>query len=202
MKKTLFTLTTVLLALLAQSQNSWYVGGLVGFASQNQNYGTNVHTSAWSVSPEIGTAFNANWSAGFVLGLSGSSTSDDNGDINKTMMFVPDIYGRRWFNLGERLRLFAGLDVSFGSGTTTMYNAGQNGEDLESKTSSFNTNLNTGIAYSLADRWTLLFKLATLGFTTTTVDDNTTSEFGLLADGNITAAGFLFIGVYYSFIMP
>ena len=114
-------------------------------------------------------------------------------------MINPDVYVRRWFNIGEHLNLFVGLDVAVGSGTTTIYGGGPNGDDEEQKSSSFNANLNTGIAYSLSERWALLFKLATLGYTSSTVEGNTSTQFGFLADGNITTGQFIFIGVYYTF---
>ena len=114
--------------------------------------------------------------------------------------FAPTLYGRRWWSLGENLNLFAGLDVGFGNGSTTMYGTGPNGEDETMDNSSFGTNVNGGVAYALAPDWTLLFKFAALGYETNTVGDNSTSRFGLAADGNVTSNQFLFIGLYWTFM--
>lgn len=201
MKKAIGIIAIALIATSAFAQGgSWYVGGLFGFNVQNENFGKNMSTTSWSFSPEVGTFFNANWSAGIAFTMNGSSSKNDDGDIMSSSVFGPDIYGRRWFNAGEKLNLFVGLDVAFGSGKTTNYKSGPNNEDVVSESSNFGTNLNAGLAYALAERWTLLLKLSTLGYSSNTVDDNTTTNFGWLADGNITSNQFVFIGVYWTFL--
>jgi hypothetical protein len=65
--------------------------------------------------------------------------------------------------------------------------------------SSFDVNLNAGVAYAMAQRWTLLFKFAGLGYTSSKQGDLTTNDFGFVADGNITNGQFIFIGLYWTF---
>lgn len=201
MKKLITLCVVVLFAFGAKAQlNNWYVGGIIGFSSNSEDYGNNTKTTSWAFGPEVGVGIGENWSVGLVLGLNGMNVSDDNGDVSSTFMFVPDIYGRRWWTLADRLKLFAGLDLTFGSGNSTQYNVGQQGVDVVTDVSSFGVNLNSGIAYSLADRWTLLFKLAGVGFDSSTRADNTDTTFWLLGDGNVTNGNFLFVGIYWTFL--
>jgi opacity protein-like surface antigen len=174
---------------------SWYVGGEVGYNSTSSDATGDPSTTNWTLGPEVGTFFNEKWSAGLVLKFQGSSSKNDDGDISKSNSFSPDLYGRRWWKAGDRLNLFTGLDVAFGSGSTTTYGV----EDVTVDNSNFGVNLNGGAAYAMADRWTLLLKLAGLGYSSNKVGDVTTTEFGLVADGNITSNQFVFIGVYYTF---
>src|SRR5690606_29364646 len=132
---------------------------------------------------EVGVGIGENWSVGLVLGINGSKVKNDDGDISSTFMFMPDIYGRRWWTMGDRLKLFAGLDVTFGSGNTTLYDFPLPGSDTKTDMSAFGVNLNSGIAYSMAERWTLLFKLAGVGYDSSTTGDNTDNTFWLLGDG-------------------
>lgn len=200
MKKLLFVSVLSLLSLGAFAQGgSWYVGGAVGFGSENDNFNNNQSRTTWSFSPEVGTFLNEKWSVGIALGIEGANTKDDNGDVSKMSGFKPDLYGRRWWKAGERLSLFAGLDVAFGSGSFKTYPANQ---EVSTSYSSFGIDVNAGVAYSLAERWTLLFKFAGLGYRSETIGDETTTGFGLTADGNITSNQFLFIGLYWNFIQP
>lgn len=202
MKKVLALFAMVLLLPQAKGQlNNWYVGGIVGFSSQNQAYADNRKTLSWAVGPEIGVSIGENWSTGLVLGLSGSDIKDDIGGISSSFSFMPDIYGRRWWTVSERFKLFAGLDVIFGVGSRTDYVYSQAGvsEDVTS-ISSLGANLNGGVAYSLAERWTLLFKLAGVGFDSSTNGGNTDNTLWLLGDGNVTNSNFLFVGIYWTFL--
>lgn len=196
------TYLTVLLALFGigafAQGGSWYVGGVVGFNSSSSDEDLNPTSTNWSFGPEVGTFFNEKWSAGLVLGLDGSNSKNDDGDVSKMSMFKPTVYGRRWWSVGERLGLFAGLDLTFGSGTFTSYTP----DEMEVKASSFGTNLNAGVAYGLAERWTLLMKFAGIGYSSEKIGDITTTNFGLIADGNITSNQFIFIGLYWNFIQP
>ena len=201
MKKAVIVFTLSLISMGAFAQGgSWYVGGIVGYNTQSSDQAKNPTTNMWYFGPEIGTFFNANWSAGLVLGLDGMSQKNDDGDIMKRSSFVPNLYGRRWWNVGEKLNLFAGLDASFGSGSTTMYDQNNNGEETKEDFSSFSSNINAGVAYALAQRWTLLLKFAALGYSSETTGDITTTQFGLVADGNITSNQFIFVGLYWTFL--
>lgn len=175
---------------------SWYVGGVASFNSSSSDADGAPKTTSWSFSPEVGTFFNEKWSAGLALGLSGSNSKNDDGDIYEKSEFGPALYGRRWWKAGDKLSLFTGLDVSFGTGTSTTFEP----TEVEVETSSFGLNLNAGAAYALADRWTLLFKFAGLGYTSEKEGDVTRNSFGLLADGNVTGDQFIFVGLYYTFI--
>lgn len=201
--KKLFTLCAVVLfAFGAKAQlNNWYVGGIIGFSSTSSDYNDNWKSTSWAFGPEVGVGIGENWSVGLVLGMSGSNTKDDLGDISSQFMLMPDIYGRRWWTLADRLKLFTGLDVTFGTGSMTNYVTSQQGvTEVTTDVSSFGVNLNSGIAYSLADRWTLLFKLAGVGFDSSTSGDNTDNTFWLLGDGNVTNGNFLFVGIYWTFL--
>jgi hypothetical protein len=201
MKKLLFifALTIGYMGAFAQG-GSWYVGGLVGFDSKSEDFGKNKSETSWYFSPEVGTFLNDQWSVGLALSLNGSSESNDDGDIMSSSMFAPDLYGRRWWSVGDYLSLFVGLDVAFGSGSTTTYRTGPNNEDETFDKSMFATNVNGGVAFAMAQRWTLLLKFAALGYESTTVDDNSSSRFGLIADGNVTSNQFIFVGLYYTFL--
>ena len=181
----------LLVATAAFSQGgSAYVGGLVGFNISNTEANGDQTTTSWSFSPEVGTFFNDEWSGGVVLGLSGSKVTNDDGDVSDMFVFSPALYGRRWWVAGDHLSLFAGLDLSFGTGTSTT-----NGPaDVEADLSSFGANLNAGAALAMAERWTLLFKFAALGYASQEAGGVTTSDLGLLVDGNVTTNQFIFIG--------
>ena len=181
---------------------SWYVGGIAGFSTESSDNNNNPVTNMWYFGPEVGTFFNERWSAGLVLGLDGMSQKNDLGDLEKRSAFVPNLYGRRWWSAGERLGIFAGLDASFGMGSTTVYDQDNNGAETKKDMSSLNFNLNAGVAYALAQRWTLLLKFAALGFQSETVGDVKTNTFGLVADGNVTSNQFIFVGLYWNFIQP
>ncbi len=197
-KPLLVTIAAIVVASAHGQGGSWYVGGVASYQNSSNDAGTEFSSTSWSFGPEVGTFFNADWSAGLALGLSGSSSKNEDGDISKSSMFAPTLYGRRWWKAGDRLGIFAGLDLSFGTGATTNFMP----QEVEAESSSFGANLNTGVAYALADRWTLLFKFAGLGYTSKKEGDVTTNTFGLLADGNITQNQFIFVGLYYTFIQP
>ena len=146
--KKLFTLCVVVLfAFGAKAQlSNWYVGGIVGFNNTSSNDDVNTKSLSWAFGPEFGASIGENWSAGLVLGLSGSNVKDDDGDVSSAFMLMPDIYVRRWWGIAERLNLFVGVDMIFGTGTTTMYNVGQPPEDQETEMSSFGANLNGELA--------------------------------------------------------
>jgi hypothetical protein len=203
MKKvyTLLFFSLLTLGLWAQG-GSWYLGGIMGYSSQNSNANKNPATTMWYFGPEVGTFFNENWSAGLVLGMDGMSQKDDDGDIMKRNLIKPNLYGRRWWSAGDRLGIFAGLDLAFGTGSQSTYD--ENQEETKTDVSSFDANLNAGVAYALAERWTLLLKFAALGFSSETQkmsgqDDITTTTFGLVADGNVTSNQFIFVGLYWTF---
>lgn len=199
MRRLLLVACMAMATSLAWSQGgSWYVGGIAGFNQQSDDGTLNPSITNWYFGPEVGTFFNEKWSAGIVVGLNGSNSKNDDGDISKSSTFMPNIYGRRWWSVGEKLSLFAGLDVNFGSGSTTTYEP----EEMKVETTSFGTNLNGGVAYALAQRWTLLMKFSALGYTSEKTGDITTSNFGLIADGNITSNQFIFVGLYWTFIPP
>lgn len=191
-------------SLFAQG-GSWYVGGIAGYSTENTNDNSNQVMNSWYFGPEVGLFFNSDWSAGLVVGLDGSSTKNDDGDIMSRTTIAPNLYGRRWWSAGEKLGIFAGLDVSFGTGSQSSYDQNQN--ETKTETSTFNSNLNAGIAYALADRWTLLLKFAAVGFESHTqkmegMEDINTTTFGIVADGNVTSNQFIFVGVYWTFAPP
>ena len=182
---------------------SWYVGGIAGYSSTKVDNIDDPQVM-WYFGPEIGTFFNANWSAGIVLGMDGKMKNiDSDGNVFDQTLIQPNLYGRRWWSVGEKLGLFAGLDASFGTGSRTTTN-GNNETTVDM--SNFNVNLNAGVAYALAQRWTLLLKFAALGYDSETMSaggqDITTTTFGLVADGNITSNQFIFVGLYWNFIQP
>ncbi len=197
MKKLIILFIGLFLGIAASAQlNTWYVGGIVGFGTSSSDAALNPSTTTWAFGPEVGAFIGDSWSVGLVLGLDGSSTKNDDGDVSKSSMFMPNIYGRNWWNVGEHLNLFTGLDVAFGSGSTTTYIPAESTTEM----SKFSTNLNLGIAYALAERWTLLLKVAALDFTSQKVGDITTTNFGFKADGNVTNGQFIFVGVYWTFL--
>ena len=148
MKKQLFIalLCITTSGLIAQGK-SWYVGGIAGYSTENTNDNKNQVMNSWYFGPEVGLFFNDQWSAGLVVGMDGSSTKNDDGDIMSMTTIAPNLYGRRWWSAGEKLGIFTGLDVSFGSGSQSNFD--QNQMETKSEMTNFNTNLNAGIAYAL-----------------------------------------------------
>lgn len=190
MKKIYLVALVTLIPTIGFAQGgSWYVGGIAGYNASSTN---DVKSSSWSFGPEVGTFLNAKWSAGLALGFGGEQSKNDLNNYS-SVRFQPDLYVRHWCPVADRLNLFVGLDLTFGTGKSKIMGT-------ESKSTLYGANLNAGLTYALADRWTLLMKFAGLGYTSTKIGGTTTSNFNLLADGNVLDGQFMFIGLYWTFI--
>ncbi|MGV9013479.1 MAG: outer membrane beta-barrel protein [Flavobacteriales bacterium] len=196
-KASLIALVTLLPAFCSAQGGSWYVGGVAGFSSSSNNQGDNEAYSSWSLAPEVGTYFNARWSAGIALGMSGTHYESDISGSRETTVLQPVLYVRRWCPVGDRFSLFTGLDLSGGVGRSTITPVGQPHQEVSYN--GFGANLNAGVTYALADRWTLMMKFAALGYNYSKNGSVTTNEFRFLADGNVLNSQFVNVGLYYTF---
>jgi hypothetical protein len=198
-----------------------YIGGSLGFGSGSMSTTTSgikeddIKNSSFNVSPEFGYFIKDNLSVGVFLDYGNATITNNNpgGNIKtiktKTPSFGGVVYGRKFFNVGERFHLFAGLDLGYETSnsveTTTLEAGGSTEDTYKANTMSFS--VNGGMAYSLSDKWTLVGKWAPgLGYSTTngtityagitTTTDVKSSQFGL----NVNTLGNPFnVGLYYSF---
>ncbi len=141
-------------------QGSWYIGGGLGFAPDY-----------WKVAPEVGT-----WVADDLqLGLVATFES-----INDEVNVAPQLYFRKWWTVGERFSLFAGLNARFKSNPTYS-------EDAESVFDAF---LDCGFAYAVAPRWGIVGRVASVGY----IDED------FIFDFNMSPQSLFNVGIYWTFI--
>ena len=209
MKKALFILTMVASSFVAMAQKgNWYVGGVVGFASNTAKAtnGFKTTSSSWAFGPEGGTFLKDDIQLGLALGLGGSSEKDDNGKIFTSTNFSPTVYVRKFFKVTDDFSMFAGFYLNYLSGKTTDYNP-----TTESTQSGIGLRLGVGVAYALSPRFTAVGQYGLMGYQSVTnkVDGNNTGtdssfNFGVntvgsstLSQGNGSGAVFN-IGIYYT----
>src|SRR5260221_4508117 len=210
MKRTLFIMTMVACSFISFAQKgNWYVGGVVGYASNTLKSASGFKTtsSSWAFAPEAGTFLKEDIQLGLALGVSGSSLKDDNGKIYTSSSFSPTAYVRKFFKVTDDFSMFAGFYLNYLSGKTTSYPSG-----TESTQSGVGLRLGVGIAYALSPRFTAVGQYGLMGYQSVTskVAGNTTGtdssfNFGVntvggstLSQGNGSGAVFN-IGLYYTF---
>jgi hypothetical protein len=213
MKKALILVVIVATSFDGFSQaGSWYVGGVVGYASSSEKIpgGNTTSTSSWALGPEAGTFLKDDIQLGLVLGIGGSSQKDDGGDIYSISTLTPTVYGRKFFKITDNFSTFAGLYLNFLSGSQTNYTGG--GGSNEIKQSGFGFRVGVGVAYALSPRFTAVGQYGLLGYTSVTskfngneTDTTSSFDFGVnttgsntLSQGNGSGAVFN-IGIYYTF---
>lgn len=192
MKKLLFAVCMlVTLGLSAQDMGTKYIGGRVGFNSTKAKADGAEAATSWSVSPEFGYFVAENLAVGIRLGVNGSSQGD-----NSSSGFGADVYARKFFSASDAFRLFVGANVGYGASTdkTKVGSA-----TFESKENTLGVYLDLGATYNLSEKWTLIGRLGTLGFSSVSDPDNDkagSTNFGL----NVNTFGNPFqVGLYYNF---
>jgi len=195
MKKITLLLVFVAASLAVSAQipmGTKYVGGSVGFNSSKSTARNAEAVTSYSLSPEVGYFFMENMAAGLRLGINGSSQKDN----FSSTAFGVGAYVRKFWNASDNLHIFVGLGVDYAAGTVKDETP-INGPDQ--KLNTFGAGLDLGLWYHLSERWSLVGRIGTLGFSSTSNPDNDqvgSTDFGL----NVNTLGNPFsIGVYYSF---
>jgi hypothetical protein len=213
MKRTLFIMTLVASTLVATAQKgTWYVGGVVGYASSTLKTPSGFKTTAsdWAFGPEAGTFLKDDIQLGVALGLSGSSRKNNNTKTQTSTTFSPTVYVRKFFKLTDNFSTFAGFYLNYATGTLTDYTPTPSVEQTQS---GVGLRLGIGIAYSLSPRFTAVGQYGLMGYQSmtskqagTTTATDSSFDFGVntvgsstLSQGNGSGAVFN-IGLYYTFI--
>lgn len=211
MKKALFILTMVASSFVATAQKgNWYVGGVVGFASNTSKDASGFKTinSSWAFGPEGGTFLKDDIQLGLALGLGGSSSKNDSKTITTSTNFGPTVYIRKFFKITDNFSTFAGFYLNYANGKTTDYTFTPS---TESTSSSVGLRLGVGVAYALSPRFTAVGQYGLMGYQTTSFKTGGNSNgsessfnFGVntvgsstLSQGNGSGAVFN-IGIYYT----
>ena len=119
MKKIMMTLAADVLAISASAQV--YVGGTLGFKSENVNHdlgngaSTDQKETTFKIRPEVGYNLNENWAVGAQIGFT-SITHNNNGPT--TTMFDIAPYARYTFLKLGSVSIFADGKINFGTSTT------------------------------------------------------------------------------------
>ncbi len=212
MKRTLFIMSLVASSVISIAQKgNWYVGGVVGFATNSAKAPNGFKTTAttWAFAPEAGTFLKDDIQLGLALGLSGSSDKNDNAKIQTSTNFSPTAYARKFFKITDNFSAFGGFYLNFFTGTTTSYTSTPS---VKSTDTGIGLRLGVGIAYALSPRFTALGQYGLMGFQTvsskvggSSAGSDTSFNFGVntvgsssLIQGNGSGAVFN-IGLYYTF---
>ncbi len=192
MKKLLLAACLLLtFGLSAQDMGTKYIGGTIGFGSTKAKADGAEASTNWSVSPEFGYFVAENLAVGIRLGIDGASQGD-----NSSSGFGADVYARKFFSASDAFRLFVGANVGYATSknTTTV-----GGVEFDSKENHLSAFLDLGATYDLSEKWTLIGRLGTLGFSSVSDPDNDkagSTNFGL----NVNTFGNPFqVGLYYKF---
>jgi len=193
MKKVLFAVCMLFtMALGAQTtMGSKYIGGTLGFNSTKSKADGAEALTSWSLNPELGYFIADNLALGVELSISGGSQGE-----NSTSGFGGGVYARKFMSATDNLNFFIGANVGY-SGSTDKVKVG--GTTVESKENTLGAFLDLGLTYAVSEKWTIIGRLGTLGFSSVSNPDNDqdgSSSFGL----NVNTFGNPFsVGMYYSF---
>ncbi len=204
MKKIKLLAVGILLAAGVQAQQgSWYLGGMAGVGSTN-NDGTKMEMMNWNFSPEFGTFLRDDIQLGLALNINGSTTKDDGKETVSSTNFSPVLYARKFWAIGDILSTFAGVNLNFISGTETisMYDLDEKTGEEKMDRSGFGASLNIGAAVALNDRFTVLTQYGLLGFSSVSnssdvagTEDYDVTDWGF----NLNTLGPVFnVGLYYT----
>ncbi|WP_169725006.1 outer membrane beta-barrel protein [Algoriphagus terrigena] len=162
--------TIVVLALMATAtyaqKGSAYIGGAVAFGGDQ-----------WKVGPEIGTWLKDDIQLGAVLSFGGSDMEG-----TKTTDIAPHLYIRKWWPVGEKFSLYAGLNARY---VSSKYETG----GTSTTTDYFDAFLDAGFAYAVAERWGIVGRVGSLGYIQ--------EDFKL--DFNMSPQSLFNVGIYYTF---
>ncbi|MGL1887297.1 MAG: porin family protein [Reichenbachiella sp.] len=153
-------------------EGSMYVGGALGFGDYYENSTGNT----WKVAPEVGYWMKDNIQLGIVATFYGNEIAGD-----KYTTIAPHVYGRLWFPVGDKFSLYAGANFRF-------VNTSNDNDAIDSD-SYVDIFVDAGFAYSVADKWGLVGRVASLGLFD--------GDFGL--DANLSPSSLFNVGIYYTF---
>ena len=191
--KKLFTLLSI--ALIGTStyaqEGNMYIGRIAGFTLEKEvdPSGDETKYTSWSFSPEVGTWLTDDLQLGLALNFS----RKDWGSVSDLSIDVlsPGIYLRKWKSIGEKFSVFGGGNVAY---TSTKIER----SDVTTKEVGFNAFIDIGAGFELSERWSVLGRYATIGysFQKNKDTDAKVTKFGL--DVNTLGNPFN-IGIYYTF---
>lgn len=166
MKKILTILLILVSSTCFAQEGSMYIGGALGFGDDQ-----------WKVGPEVGTWLSDDLQLGAVLTFEGSDAGG-----TKTTNIAPHVYIRKWFPIGEKFALYAGLNARFVSNKVKAGGA-------ENSTSYFDAFVDAGFSYSLAERWGIVGRVSSIGY----IEENFKFDF------NMSPQSLFNVGIYYTF---
>lgn len=149
-------------AMFAQ-KGSIYVGGAIGF-SEDQ----------FKLAPEAGYWLGETLQLGAVI----SYENDESGNKDETS-FAPHVYFRKFYPMSDKFSLFAGANVKYIS-------TNDNTNDTSTSNTDFFVDL--GFAYSLAERWGVVGRVASIGM----INENFVFDF------NMSQQPLFNVGIYYT----
>ncbi|MBU2915903.1 MULTISPECIES: outer membrane beta-barrel protein [Reichenbachiella] len=140
MKKLLFLVVILFAAnTMYAQQGSMYVGGGIMFYNDD-----------WKVAPEAGYWLSDELQLGAVLSFSGTDNSNT---------IAPHVYLRKWWSVGEKFGLYIGANGRLVNSHVDALDGG--GSDTSD--TYFDAFLDAGFALSVAPRWGMVGRVATVG---------------------------------------
>ncbi|WP_152286532.1 outer membrane beta-barrel protein [Flavicella marina] len=136
MKKIILILLLVVSTGALAQKGSVYIGGALGYTSDN-----------YKIAPEAGYWMAETLQLGAVLSYEKSTTANVD-----TKTFKPHVYFRKFYAMSDKFSLYAGANARYVS------------TDVAGVSSSyFDAFVDLGFAYSLADRWGVVGRVASIG---------------------------------------
>lgn len=202
---------------LKAQEGELFVGGSLGLSitSNSSTFGDEeltVSTTNWSIAPEVGYFITDEFLIGLGLGFSGTSMDDGSGSSTSSgNTWSIGAYGRRVWDLGRDLELFAGLNLAYGQALLDVgfpaVSTDTSGVPMADPTASttldfnvFSASANLGLMYRVGKRWILMSSLGLidlqLGTSTTNYGDAKVSYTNF--NTTFSGQGPVFnIGIYY-----
>ena len=178
MKKTIFLISFVAIAMVSMAQKgSWYAGGTVGYAISSEKYeddeAAKQTTISWNVNPEFGTFITNTLQIGFVGGVSGYVNKDDDDKDYTSISISPTVYLGNFYKFTDNLSGFARIYVNYinGKDKDYIYTPDETLEEQETHMG-FGSRLGIGIAYALSPRFTVMGQYGLMGFSTVAYEDD------------------------------
>lgn len=164
---------------------------LLDFSSTKAKATGSEAQTSWSLSTELGYFIQDNLALGIRLNLGGTSQGD-----NSSSTLGGGLYARKFWDVSDNFNIFVGANLGY-DGSTNKSKVGTT--TFESKSNTLGVFLDLGMTYQVSEKWTIIGRLGTLGFNSTSDPDNDqagSSSFGL----NVNTLGNPFsVGMYYSF---
>ncbi|MGB0176841.1 MAG: hypothetical protein ACPF9D_06730 [Owenweeksia sp.] len=161
------------LALAQPLSNHLYLGGSLGFSSENSSTtvgNTTIDypkTTTYNFSPAIGYTIADYWLVGVRVGLGGSTVTDVNGlgeeVISRSSSAGASIFGRYYFSLSDQFFFYPDLGIGFSAVNSEIE---INGTTNESPTTNiFRAGITPGFAYYPTTHWGIELSAGFVGFT-------------------------------------